>query len=420
MRCPAQARRLNRGRTRARQIDHANLESALTFQRRYDFDLLSLSIFVLIIWLYLAFFHGQFWRVSSFQLPKHLPRARPLIAAIIPARNEADVIGRAITSLLTQQFDGNLRLFVVDDNSTDGTANAARASAGMLAATNRVTVVHGAPLATGWTGKVWAMQQGREAATQIKPDYFLLTDADIEHSPDNLARMVAQAEHGSFDLVSLMVKLRSDTLAEKFVIPAFIYFFFLLYPPARISDPRSRVAGAAGGCILIRSDALERAGGFSAIRSNVIDDCALAARVKQAGGRIWLGVTKSTRSIRGYRTFANIRNMIARSAFHQLRHSALLLLLCVAGMLLTFIAPFVCVFARDRAAGWIGSVACILMFITYLPILRLYRINPLTAVSLPLAAVFYLEATIVSAIRYWRGRGGEWKGRFADAQQNGS
>ena len=355
--------------------------------------------------------------MGSFQLPKQLPTSRPLTAAIIPARNEADAIGRALTSLLTQQFDGNLRLFVVDDNSTDGTANAARAAAGMLGATNRVTVLSGAPLATGWTGKLWAMQQGWEAATQIKPDYFLLTDADIEHAPDNLARMVAQAKHGNFDVVSLMVRLRSDTLAEKFLIPAFVYFFFLLYAPARISNPRSRVAGAAGGCILIRSDALERAGGFSAIRGNVIDDCALAARVKQTDGRIWLGIKESTRSIRGYRTFANIRNMIARSAFHQLRHSALLLVLCFAGMLLTFLAPLVCVFAGDRAAGWIGVAACVLMFTTYVPTLRLYRVNPLAALSLPLAAIFYLEATIASAIRYWRGRGGEWKGRFADVLQ---
>lgn len=341
------------------------------------------------------------------------------MAAIIPARNEADVVGRAITSLLTQQFEGDLRLFVVDDNSTDGTANAARASAGMMGASNRVTVVNGAPLPTGWTGKLWAMQQGWEAATQIKPDYFLLTDADIEHAPDSLARMLAQAEHGNFDLVSLMVKLCSETLDEKFLIPAFIYFFFLLYPPARISNPRSRVAGAAGGCILIRSDALDRAGGFAAILSNVIDDCALAARVKQAGGRIWLGVSNSTRSIRGYRTFANIRNMIARSAFHQLRHSALLLVLCFAGMMLTFVAPLVCVFAGERAAGWIGVAACVLMFGTYVPTLRLYRVNPLSALSLPLAVIFYLEATSISAIRFWRGRGGEWKGRFADLEHDG-
>ncbi len=374
---------------------------------------------MLIVWLYLTFFHGNFWRVGSFQLPNQSPTARPLVAAIIPARNEADVVGRAITSLLTQQFEGDLRLFVVDDNSNDGTANAVRASAGMLGAGDRLTIISGAPIETGWTGKLWAMQQGWEAASQIKPHYFLLTDADIEHAPDNLARMVAQAERGNFDLVSLMVKLRSDTLAEKFLIPAFIYFFFLLYPPARISNPRSRVAGAAGGCILIRSDALERAGGFSAIRDNVIDDCALAARVKQTDGRIWLGIKESTRSIRGYRTFANIRNMIARSAFHQLRHSALLLVLCFAGMLLTFVAPLVCVFAGDRATGWMGLAACGLIFTTYVPTLRLYRVNPLAALTLPLAAIFYLEATLVSAIRFWRGRGGEWKGRFADLEQSG-
>ena len=353
------------------------------------------------------------------QLPNPSFTTHPLIAAIIPARNEADVIGRAITSLLTQQFDGDVRLFVVDDNSTDGTANATRAAAGMLGATSRVTVISGSPLPSGWTGKLWAMQQGWQAASQVNPNYFLLTDADIEHPPGELARMIAHAEQGNFALVSLMVKLRSDTLAEKFLIPAFVYFFFLLYPPARVSDSRSRVAGAAGGCILIRTDALERASGFSAIRDRVIDDCALALRVKQSGGRVWLGVSKSTRSIRGYGTFANIRSMIARSAFHQLRHSALLLVLCFGGMLLTFVAPLVCVFAGDRGVGWIGLAACVLMFTTYVPTLRLYRINPLAALSLPLAAIFYLEATIISAIRYWRGRGGEWKGRFADAEQSG-
>jgi len=327
------------------------------------------------------------------------------------------VVGRAITSLLTQQFDGDLRLFVVDDNSSDGTANAARA-AGKLGACDRLKVINGAPLPAEWTGKVWAMQQGWQAAWPVNPDYFLLTDADIEHARDNLAHMIAHAERGKFDLVSVMVKLRAGTLAEKFLIPAFVYFFFLLYPPARISDPRSRVAGAAGGCMLIRAQALERAGGFYAIRDRVIDDCALAARVKQAGGRVWLGVTNSTRSIRGYGTFANIRNMIARSAFHQLRHSALLLVLCFAGMLLTFVAPLVCVFAGDRRAGWIRLAACVLMFTTYLPTLRLYRVNPLAALSLPFAAIFYLEATIASAVRYWRGRGGEWKGRFADLEQS--
>lgn len=379
--------------------------------------MLTVSILVLLVWVYLAFFHGRFWRLDLFQLPNGLPAKRSLIAAIVPARNEADVIGRAITSLVAQQFDGDLRVFVVDDNSNDGTANAARAAAGMSGTSNQVTVIGGAPLASGWTGKLWALDQGWQAASQIKPDYFLLTDADIEHAANELTGMIAQSERGNFDLVSLMVKLRLDTFAEKFLIPTFVYFFFLLYPPARISDSQSRVAGAAGGCILIRADALQRAGGFSAIRQTVIDDCALASNVKQTGGRIWLGVTRSTRSIRGYRTLANIRNMIARSAFHQLRHSAVLLISCLVGMLVIFVAPLVCVFAGGRGAGWIGLGACLLMFMTYLPTLGLYRVNPLAAVTLPFAAIFYLEATIVSAIRYWRGRGGEWKGRFADAGQ---
>ena len=342
------------------------------------------------------------------------PTSHARVAAIIPARNEAEVIGRAISSLLRQQFAGELRLFVVDDNSNDGTANVARAAAGVLGAADRATVIPSSELPRGWSGKVWAMQQGWQGARKMNPDYLLLTDADIEHAPDNLARLVARVERENLDLASVMVKLRSDTIAEKFLIPAFVHFFFLLYPPAKISNPRSRMAGAAGGCILVRPEALEKAGGFESIRGEIIDDCALAARVKSSGGRLWLGMTHQTRSVRGYGTFTAIRDMIARTAFNQLRHSWLLLIGCILGMLLAFVAPVVLVFASNRAAGWIALAACILMFASYLPVLRLYRLNPLSAVTLPFAAGFYMYATVISATRYLRGRGGEWKGRAQD------
>ena len=378
--------------------------------------MLFLSILILLIWLYLLLLHGRFWRVNRLHLPEVAAAESKRIAVLIPARNEADAIARAVSSLLRQSFSGDVRLFVVDDNSSDGTANAARAAAGSLGAAEKLVVIRGCELPSGWTGKVWAMHQGWQAARKVQPDYLLLTDADVEHSPDNLVRLIAQAERGSFDLVSLMVKLQCHTLAEKFAIPAFVYFFFLLYPPSRIANPRSRVAGAAGGCVLTRPDILEKAGGFEAIRGEIIDDCSLAAQVKGSGGRLWLGVSRQTRSIRGYATLANVRDMIERTAFNQLRHSLPLLLTCVIGMMLTFVAPLALVWARDRAAGWIAAAACIAMFGSYVPVLRLYRVNPLSAVTLPFAAMFYMYATVCSAVNYWRGEGGAWKGRAQDVQ----
>lgn len=376
--------------------------------------MLLLTILVLLIWIYLVAFHSGFWRIHHFQLPAVGSAAKASVAVIIPARDEADVIGRAVSSLLRQDFGGDIRLFVVDDHSTDGTANAARASAGMLGSSEKVSVIPSDPLPLGWTGKVWAMQQGWQAACDISPEFILFTDADVEHSPDNVSRLLAQAEVGRYDLVSLMVRLRCENLREKFLIPAFVYFFFLLYPPAKISNPRSRVAGAAGGCILIRREILETIGGLESIRGEIIDDCSLAKRTKAVNGRLWLGVTDETRSLRSYGTLSNIRDMIARTAFNQLRHSMVLLAGCVAGMLLTFIAPLLLVSSNKLAIGWIAMAACMLMFVSYMPTLRLYRINPLNALTLPFAALFYTYATILSAWNYRLGKGGNWKGRDQD------
>jgi hopene-associated glycosyltransferase HpnB len=376
--------------------------------------LLPVSILVLLVWTYLLLFHARFWRVDRLQLPDaKIPEFRR-VAVVIPARNEADVIRRAVGSLLQQDFAGEIRLFVVDDNSSDGTANVARAAAGSLGASEKLEVIRGSEPPSGWTGKVWAMHQGWQVARSLQADYLLLTDADIEHAPDNLARLIAQAERGSFDLVSVLVRLRCETLAEKFVIPAFVYFFFLLYPPSRVANSRSRAAAAAGGCMLIRPEIMEKAGGFEAIRGEIIDDCSLAARVKKSGGRLWLGVSRDTRSIRGYTTLRNLRDMISRSAFNQLRHSSLLLIACIAGMALTFIAPLALIWAKDRVAGWIALLSCLAMFASYVPVLRLYRKNPLSAVVLPFAAIFYLYATVHSALNYWRGNGGVWKARAQD------
>lgn len=376
--------------------------------------MIALSILVLFIWFYLLVFHAAFWRLRPFYLPVDVSHTNALVVAIVPARNEAEFIGPAVSSLLRQEFAGEFHLFVIDDNSTDGTANAARAAAAMLGETERLTIITGSALPPGWTGKVWAMHQGWQAARSLNPDYMLLTDADIEHAPDTLASLIAQAERGPYDLTSVMVKLRCATIAEKLLIPAFVYFFFLLYPPAQILDRRSKTAGAAGGCILLRPAALDGIGGFKVIRSEIIDDCKLAARSKSSGGNLWLGVTEQSRSIRGYENLAGLRNMIARTAFNQLRHSWLLLAGCILAMLLTFVAPLGLVWSQQKPAGWVALVSCVLMFVSYIPLLRLYRINILAAVTLPLAAIFYIFATFSSAVNYRRGRGGVWKGRTQD------
>ncbi len=369
----------------------------------------------LLAWLYLVLGHGRFWRVRRLGAPK-LPPAKITapIAVVIPARNEADVIGKAVRSLLRQTCADSLRIFVVDDNSTDGTAEAARQAANELSQAEQLTVLAGRSLPDGWTGKLWAVQQGIEQALTLHPQFLLLTDADIEHAPDNLATLIALAESGGYDLVSFMVKLHCRSLAEKFLIPAFVFFFFLLYPPEWIRDPRRKTAGAAGGCMLIRPVALERIGGIAAIRQEIIDDCALARAVKSTGGKVWLGVTGETRSLRPYNSLGEIEHMIARTAFNQLRHSAWLLLGAIAGMTLLYLLPLAMLASGRLLLAAIGGAAYLLMSAMYFPMVRFYGLNPLWALTLPLSAVFYMGATIHSAMKFWRGRGGEWKGRAQD------
>ncbi len=370
----------------------------------------------LIIWLYLLIGHGRFWMVQS-AAPQAPPAAeiRSTIAVVIPARNEADVIGKAVSSLLGQSCADSLHIFVVDDHSSDGTADAARRAAGDGSQASRLTIIPANPLPSGWTGKLWAVQQGIEQALLLRPDFLLLTDADIEHSPDNLRRLVSIADAGGYDLTSFMVKLRCRSLAEKLLIPAFVFFFFLLYPPKWIRDRRRRTAGAAGGCMLIRPVALAKAGGIEAIKQEIIDDCALAKAVKRSGGQVWLGTTPDTHSLRAYDTFAEIERMIARTAFNQLRHSALLLVGAVLGMLLVYLLPLLLLASDSTWLAVMGGAACLMMAMSYLPLVRFYQLNPLWALTLPFSAAFYTFATIHSALKYWSGRGGEWKGRAQDA-----
>jgi hopene-associated glycosyltransferase HpnB len=292
---------------------------------------------------------------------------------------------------------------VVDDASSDGTATAARSAA----PSNRLTLISGAPLPSGWTGKLWAVAQGIDEASRLAPDYFLLTDADISHPPHGLSDLIAPAEHGGYDLVSWMATLHCETWAERALIPAFVFFFFMLYPPAWIRSQRHSTAGAAGGCMLIRRSVLERIGGIARIRGELIDDCALASAVKQAGGRVCLGLNSEVRSIREYGTLGEIFRMISRTAFTQLHYSVFLLLGTVAALMLTYVIPPV----AALAGSWFGVTGWALMCLAYVPVLRFYHRSSSWAPFLPLVAVFYLIATIHSAQAYWRGAGGMWKGR---------
>ena len=375
----------------------------------------AIGVLSLGIWMVLLLARGGFWLfrevIERDDLPVPEGRSMPSVAVIIPARDEAESIGDAVRSLVASLYDGPLRVFVIDDHSSDGTADIARQAGG-----DPVTVISSRDLPPGWTGKLWAVAQGVEAASRTAPDFFLLTDADIVHAPGNVARLVARAQRDRLDLASVMVRLHCRTLAERFTVPAFVLFFFKLYPPAWIANPRSSVAGAAGGCILIRPEVLARIGGIAAIRSELIDDCALARRAKSTGGRIWLGISRDTESIRPYATFAAVREMIARTAFTQLRHSALLLAGTLAGMALIYLAPPLLLFAPNNVARALGLAAWILMSAAYIPALRFYRQPVLLAPLLPLTAAFYTFATVESAVRYWRGSGGMWKGRVQDSK----
>jgi hopene-associated glycosyltransferase HpnB len=373
----------------------------------------------LLIWLYLVFARGAFWlNTERDGAPGPAPAKWPRVVAVVPARNEAEVIAASIGALLRQDYPGDFQVILVDDDSSDGTAAAARSAAGGQA--GRLTVIAGAPLPAGWTGKLWAVKQGVDAAMALTPppDYLLLTDADIVHASDSLARLAARAEAGALVLTSLMVKLRCASLAERVSIPAFIFFFQMLYPFAWVNRPERRIAAAAGGCMLVRADALAKAGGIAAIRGALIDDCALAAALK-AQGPIWLGLTERVHSIRPYPDFADIRRMVARSAYAQLRYSPLLLVGTVFGMALTYLAPPLIVLFGNGAARFVAATAWLLMALAFQPTLRFYGLSPLWGIALPAIALQYMLFTLDSAYQYLRGRGGAWKGR-AQANLSGS
>jgi hopene-associated glycosyltransferase HpnB len=365
----------------------------------------------LAIWIYLFLARGNFWQLYEDDIvPKSLGDW-PHVAVVVPARNEAETIAQSVDSLAKQDYPGEFYIIVVDDHSEDGTAALARNAAEVSGAAERVSIHSAAVLPQGWTGKLWALNEGVQEAAKHLPEFFWFTDADIEHTPDTLRRLVFRAEKEPLDLASLMVLLQAKTFPERLLIPPFLYFFLMLYPPRWIADPKARTAGAAGGCILLRREALERIGGFAAIRGKVIDDCALARAVKKSGGEIWMGLTRASVSLRGYGSFAEIRNMIARTAFSQLHYSLFFLVVTLAGLVVTFLLPWFSFPSGEDPAWFLASTAICLMTVMFGVTVRFYRLAWPYALTLPLAAVYYGYATCVSAARYWLGRGGQWKGR---------
>lgn len=361
----------------------------------------------LAVWLVLVFAHDGFWLTAerdSQRLPPE-PPVWPAVTAVVPARDEADVIARSIGSLIAQDYPGDFRVILVDDNSSDGTGEIARA---LSDEGDRLTILSGQPLAPGWTGKLWAVSQGIAEAGDT-PDYLWLTDADIAHAPDTLRTLVTRAVGEQRVLVSLMARLRCESLAERALIPAFVWFFQMLYPFGAVNKPTG-VGAAAGGCMLANRRALERAGGIAAVRGALIDDCAFGAMMKRQGP-VWLGLTDRSVSIRVYDTWGSVAAMISRSAYAQLNYSPVLLAGTLFGLGLIYLGPVLLTLFGQGYAQGLGFGAWALMAIAFQPMLHFYRRSPLWGVALPGIAIFYAGCTFTSAWAHWRGRGGMWKGR---------
>jgi hopene-associated glycosyltransferase HpnB len=405
--------------------------------------IVAVSLAPLAIWVYLLFGRGWFWlcrerddstvvaalpeRGGRGQRPRRQAQngdavndsvyneqdVLPSVVAIVPARDEADMIALSVGSLLRQGYPGPFSVVVVDDQSTDGTAAVASAAASEAQAADRLQIVTGTGPPPGWTGKLSAMRQGlAEVETRSSPPEFVLfTDADIAYAPHVLSRLVAIARGNNSVLTSLMVKLRCESAAELWLAPAFVFFFQMLYPFAWVNDPRRATAAAAGGCMLARREALHAAGGLEAVRGALIDDCALGALMKGQGS-IWLGLTEDVHSLRAYPTFADFGRMVARSAFAELRYSPLRLAGAIGGMALVYMAPpLLAIFARGLAQA-AGALAWAMMALALIPTLRLYRRPVIGALALPALAAAYVAFTLDSARQYWRGQGGYWKGRI--------
>ncbi len=388
---------------------------------------LGLSLLSLLIWLVLIWGWGNFWQcdqkledVQDSSMASY-PSVCPSVCIVIPARNEADLLPTTLRSLKVQSYQGNFQIILVDDQSTDGTADIAKQVA------EDITIISSQPLPSGWTGKLWAMEQGTllaqdsQDAQTLNPDYILLTDADIYHDPHNLQNLVAKAVADNLDLTSLMVRLRCESVWEQWLIPAFVFFFQKLYPFAWVNNPKKSMAAAAGGCILIKTKALQRIGGIQAIRQALIDDCALAQAVKSSGGKIWLGLSDLTTSLRPYPDLETIWDMVARTAYTQLNYSPLLLIGTLVGMGLIYILPPLGLILGILLGQNLIAIACgialILMTVSYFPTIRFYKCPLWLSFCLPAIAGLYTLMTLDSALRHWQGKGGAWKGRVYGATE---
>jgi hopene-associated glycosyltransferase HpnB len=376
--------------------------------------LMALGAAGLAAWLYLLILHHHFWRADQRLGPAAARASWPAVTAIVPARDEAATIAHCIDALAEQDYPGLLRVIVVDDGSTDGTGEIARhAASGLI---RRIDIVEGELLPEGWSGKLWALDRGlRHAALEAPAPYVWFTDADIAHPPGILRQLVSAAEAESLDLVSLMVKLHCLTFWERLLVPAFVFFFQMLYPFPAVNDPRSRIAGAAGGCILLRSAALERIGGIGAIRGRLIDDCALGTAVKRSGGRLWLGLADESISLRESSGLDDLWRMVTRTAFTQLRYSVLLLIGTMAGLAVTFLLPPLLFLGwplhQQLLPALMGGLTWALMAYAYAPTEREYRQPLAAALALPLAAALYAAMTVHSAVNHWTGATSRWKDR---------
>ena len=376
-----------------------------------------ISAISLTIWLFLLLFWGNFWRSDRrIETNSEVIANYPTVCAIVPARDEDEVISTSLTSLLNQDYSGKFSIVLVDDNSSDRTTEIARYTAKRLNKSQQLKVISGKPLAVGWKGKLWAMEQGiAEARVLTTPDYFLLTDADIKHPSNNIRRLVAKAQTQKLDLVSLMVLLRCQNFWEKLLIPAFVFFFQKLYPFAWVNSSNKSLAAAAGGCILISNQALTEIGGIATIKDALIDDCSLAQAVKSQGKNIWLGLSETTTSLRGYDRLSVIWDTIARTAYTQLNYSPLLLFGTVISMAIVYLVTPICLIIGIFSGNWllvsISIVTWLLMTRAYLPTIKLYKLSIIWAFCLPAIALLYTLMTIDSAIKYYRGQGGAWKGR---------
>lgn len=365
-------------------------------------------------WLWLLLCQGFFWRTDVRLPAREEPREWPSVCVVVPARDEAAVLPASLPSLLAQDYPGRAEIFLVDDGSCDGTGKLARTLARQRGGLPLTVTSPGEPPA-GWTGKLWAVRHGIGLARAREPEYLLLTDADIAHGPDSLRELVAAARTGGFDVVSQMARLRVESLWERLVVPAFVYFFAQLYPFRWIGRRGARTAAAAGGCVLLRTDAAERARIPDAIRHAVIDDVALARAVRAAGGHIWLGLADRVDSVRPYPGLHDLWRMVSRSAYAQLRHSPLLLTGTVLGLALVYLVPPLALLgglaAGSAATAVSGGLAWLVMAGTYVPMLRYYGQPLWLAPLLPFTAFLYLLMTVDSAVQHYRGRGAAWKGR---------